>query len=557
MPVGPNSETYKGIAALISQEDQQLVVATGTGAISEISATAGTWLVIQDFNISPVPGGSTAITEDDLDRLRAKVLLTMWLRDPRTPVEFKRELLETATFAELIERLKLRLIDRHGEPIREERTARTYGEVFEDRYGTVVEDAAVEKKEQNSVIALTFYSSQGSIVQAPGTTQLGSANDLTSFTTELRPNLVTPISSFFTKTLDNAKGTSPSTGIRKGESSNESKTMTHLMIRARFPTIERERKDQDEGRQLGYFELPITVEPLSVVNLPFLSSSEHPLERLAAFRVGMNFDALQPNKIRKKLHWLEPNVLEGTVSPDVFETATTRYLMNRKIIDDSPGQDAAMGPRYRQRFIVEVRSLLEYDPDFFDSPNIALRNMYQWNSPERIIVALNNSPGRFALERLMLMIDELGEKLVPDHYAERFLARSPKSIGGHHLEYLTEDEVRVLRRDVANHFMRMSEAYGDAFLEAVSLIVGSGTYRSDDDDVLQAGLLRGYHDLVIFDRSGETEVKSAAFNHAHEQFMTLKGGGIPGKLFESSLEDIEDLEPADRAFVIRGTEIVE
>ena len=117
--------------------------------------------------------------------------------------------------------------------------------------------------------------------------------------------------------------------------------------------------------------------------------------------------------------------------------------------------------------------------------------------------------------------------------------------------------MRVLRRDVANHFMRMSEAYGDAFLEAVSLIVGSGTYRSDDDDVLQAGLLRGYHDLVIFDRSGETEVKSAAFNHAHEQFMTLKGGGIPGKLFESSLEDIEDLEPADRAFVIRGTEIVE
>ena len=56
VPVGPKTKTFEGIAALISQENQQLVVATGTGAISELSATAGTWLVIKDFEITPHTG---------------------------------------------------------------------------------------------------------------------------------------------------------------------------------------------------------------------------------------------------------------------------------------------------------------------------------------------------------------------------------------------------------------------------------------------------------------------------------------------------------------------
>lgn len=558
VPVGPDTATYKGIAALISQQDEQLVVATGTGAISEISATAGTWLIIQDFEIAPIPGSSTALTEQELLAIEDRVLLTMWLRDPRTPVDLKQQYLETDTREQLHTMLTDRLELIAPDPIREERSARTYAEVYEERYDLVHESASAEKKEKNSVIALTFYSSQGNIVQTPGTTQLGSANDLTSFTTELRPNIVTPISSFLTKTYDGARGTSPLTGVRKGESNSQEKTMTHLVIRSRFPTIERERADRDEGRFLGYFELPIGREPLSQVDLPFLSSSEHPLERLASFRVGAMFDALQQDKIRNRFELLNPNILEGRVPPEVWKSASTRLMMNRKILSDSPGVEATLVPKFRKRFIVEVRSLLEYDPDFYEAPNSALRNMSQWNDADRIVLALNNSVGKFALKRLMAIIDELGEILVPDEYAEEYLAKThPCFLCGHKLGYLTDEELQIVRRDAANHYLRFGEIYGDAFMEAVSQIFGLGTYRATSNRALLAGPFRAYRDLVVFDRGGRAMAAGDLPEEAHYQFMLLKNGGYQGELFEPSFLTIEDMTKTDRQFVIHGDEIVE
>src|SRR5690606_25672090 len=133
-----------------------------------------------------------------------------------------------------------------GSTIRAGIDSRTYGAAFDRRYEEAVEGAVVRKKEENSVITLTFYSSQGNIIQSPGATQLGSANDLTALTTELRPNMVTPISSFVLKSLENTDSNSPLTGLNKGESSDESKTMAHLLVRTRFPTTERERNDVEE-----------------------------------------------------------------------------------------------------------------------------------------------------------------------------------------------------------------------------------------------------------------------------------------------------------------------
>lgn len=558
VPVGPESNTYEGIAALISQEDQQLIVATGTGAISQIDATAGTWLVIKDFEISPIPGSSTAMTDEELSVIEDKLLLTIWLRDPRTPVSLKRKMLEAPSRDELHDLLHARLEEMAKESIREPRIARKYSEVFEERHDVVLEDSVAEKKEKNSVITLTFYSSQGNIIQAPGSTQLGSANDLTSFTTELGPNKVTPLSSFMTKTLDDARGSSPTTGVRKGESTEKTKTMTHLVVRARFPTIDRERQDLEEGRQLGYFKLPIKREPNSNVHLPFLSSSEHPLERLATFRVGMMFEALREDSIRDPFKLFNPNVLEGKVSPQVWESATTRLLLNRKIISDSPGNDATLAPRYHLRFVAEVRSLLEYDSDFFDAPNFALRNMVQWNDPDRIVLALNNSPDRFALERLIDMIDELGEILVPYDYVEQHLAKTRKQfLAGHKLEFLESDEVQKVRRDAANHFLRFGEAYGDAFLEAVSIILDLGTYRALENAPFEAGPLRSYRDLVIFDRGGRTIADGPRLDEAHEQFKLLRSGGYKGKLFQPSMLTLEDMDPQHRTFVIHGTDAIQ
>jgi hypothetical protein len=557
VPVGPDTLTFEGIAALISQEDQQLVVATGTGAISEISATAGTWLVIQDFMINPIPGSSTTLLEKEKKMVKSKVLLTMFLRSPNVPAVIKRELLGAPTRQELWDLFDKYYDEYDDQQIRAGRGAQTFADVFERRRKVAIEDAAVNKKERNSVITLSFYSSQGNIIQQPGTTQLGSANDLTSFTTQLRPNHVTPISSFFTKSGSGAKGSSPLTGIAKGESTNKEKVMTHLVIRARFPTIERERQDRQEGRHLGYFELPMNRKPASNVDLPFLSSSEHPLERLSKLRIGLMFDALQEDRVKEPLELINPNSLTGKVPRNVYETAMTRLLMNRKIISDSPGSEATLTPLYRKRFITEVRSLLEYDKDFFAAPNLALRNMKQWNTPERIVLALNNCPDKFALQQLIEMIDDLGRQLVPEDYAENYLAISPPSWFGHKVYPLTHQQLKTLRRDVANHYMRIHEIYGDAFLEAVSTILHLGTYQPEDREQLKDGPFRGYHNLVVFDRGGNVMADEDLFVEAHEQFLLLKEGGREGKLFEPSFETIQDMPDECQQLVTRGQEILE
>lgn len=558
VPVGPDTKTFNGIAALVSQENQQLVVATGTGAISEISATAGTWLIIQDFSVQPLPGASTTLTEEEADLLRTRVLLTIFLRDPMTPIEFKEAVLDLRELDDLYAMLNDRLKVCGDQRIHAGRRAKTYGQIFDQRIAESREDAALEKREHNSVINLNFYSSQGNIIQTPGTTQLGDANDLTSFTTELRPNMVTPISSFFTKSGSGATGTSVLLGISKGESSTEEKSMTHLVIRARFPTIERERKDLEEGRHLGYFKLPIGREPQSTTDLPFLSSSEHPLERLARLRVGLMFDALQEDKIRKPLSLINPNMLQGTVSENAWETATTRLLINRKLISDSPNSEPSLGSTYREKFILEVRSLLEYDEDFYASPNFALRHMDQWNDPDRLILALENAPQKFAYQRLIRMIDELGRELVPDEYAETYLAVSATDFWGRHtLRPLGPDELQVIRRDAANHYLRYQEAYGDAFHEAISQMLDLGTYQARSNSELLKGPFRGYHDLVMFDRGSPGMIDQEVVDAALSDFQVLKLGGRSDGLFGPSLKTVEDLPASFREFVVRGRDVLQ
>jgi hypothetical protein len=557
VPVGPETRSFEGIAALISQENQEIVVATATGAISTLQATAGTWLVIQDFRIEPLPGSSTTLTAEELSDLGDRVLLTMFLRDPLVEVETKSRLVEAGNREDLRTLLGMVYAEQQGRPVRPGWKARTYAEVYNQRVRDAAEDAGIEKKERNSKIIMTFYSSQGNIIQQPGVTALGDANDLTSFTTELRPNVVTPISSFFTKTASGATGSSPLTGISKGEQSSEEKTMTHLVVRARFPTMERERKDREEGRHLGYFDLPLGRRPQSMVDLPFMSSSDHPLERLSHLRVGMMFDALQQDRVQSPFELINPNSLRGTVSRRVWETATTRLLMNRKIISESPAVEQALATEFRQRFIIEVRSLLEYDEDFFAAPNMALRNMAQWNNPDRIVLALNNSNNRFPLHRLIGMIDELGERLVTDAYAEDYLGVSPSNLLGHYRVHpLSPEELKALRRDVANHYMRYQEIYGDAFLEAVSDILQLGTYRASRHAQLLEGPFRGYHDLVVFDHSGHALAASAVAQDAHEEFLIIKRGGIPGGMWGGSLRHLGDMYPDYRRFVVRGREVL-
>jgi len=557
VPVGPDTRTFEGIAALISQENRDVVITNDQGALVQLTATAGTWLIIQDFEIEPLPGSSTALTMDERKQIEQRVLLMMFLRDPLVDVEDKLRLVEAQRreeFEGFLEELYRHHKDR---PVVPGRTARTYEDVFESRREMALEDAAVEKKEKNSKIKLTFYSSQGNIIQQLGVTNLGDANDLTSFTTELRPNVVTPISSFFTKSTSGAKGVSPLTGIAKGEQSSDEKTMAHLLVRARFPTQERERHDLQEGRYIGYFDLPFDKTPHSTVNLPFLSSSEHPLRRLAQLRVGIMFDALRLDRVRKPLELVNPNSLMGAVPQDVWETAMTRLLLNRKIISDSGRANQALETEVRQRFIIEVRSLLEFDEDFFNAPNVALRNMDHWNNPDRIILALKSSPRRFALKRLTALLDDLGGKLVSHEYAEHYLARSPKSLWLRHKLYpLTDKELKTLRRDVANHYLRFQEVYGDAFMEAVSVLMNLGTYRADSRSDLERTPFRSYRDLVVFDRLTEDLANGEPYQAAHDQFMLLKQGGYKGELFQKSFQHLEDLAPAHRKYVTRGVEIL-
>lgn len=555
VPVGPQSKTYNGIAALISQEDQQLIVATGTGAISQISATAGTWLVIEDFQISPIPGSSTALTEEELRTIDNRVALTMMLRDPNLDVETKRRLMRIESSEALHAALEAQIAQFGNKPATASRSQRTYAQIFDKRRRATVEDAAVEKKEKNSSISLNFFSSQGNIVQQPGSTQLGSANDLTSFTTELKPNNVTPISSFLTKSGSSAQGSSPLTGIAKGERTDQTKTMTHLLIRARFPTSEREQRDLVEGRHMGYFSLPLSKESSSKTEVPMLSSSEHPLDRLAKLRIGLMFETLQPDRVRDNTVFLNPNKFPGSVPRDVFEAATTRLLMARKLITDSPGRDKAIAADYVERFKLSVRSLLEYDEDFFDAPNLALQNLSQWNDPDAVAVALNASPGRFALQNLVEMLDDLGERLIPQDYADNYLARAEKEfLGPTRLYNLTFEELRALRRDVAAHLLRFENAYGDAFLEGVSAVLQLGSYRLDKAEMVEESFLKGRTRLAIFNQGGELAAAPERVEAAHADFLLLKRGGYKGRLFERSFLGVNDMSDAHRQFVIVGTE---
>jgi hypothetical protein len=554
VPVGPQTKTFEGIAALISQENRELVISQ-EGSLVQLSATAGTWLVIQDFTIEPTPGSSTSLTSDELRLIEDRVLLTMFLRDTTMDVSRKCELVEAKNGEILHQKLRdLYELYQHRH-IRSGQSARTYEAVYNHRRRETVDDSTVEKKEENSRINLSFYSSQGNINQQAGVTSLGDSNDLTSFTTELMPNVVTPISSYFTKSANGAKGSSPLSGKSKGESSYEEKNMAHLVVRARFPTVERERSDLQEGRYMGYFDLPLGKKPYSDVDLPFLSSSDHPLTRLSKYRFGLIFPSLQDERVRRPYSFSRPNTLAGDISARVWETATTRLLMNRMIITDSPGSEQDLEALYRQRFKIEVRSLLEYDEDFFAAPKIALRNMEHWNDPDRIVFALKNSANNFPLCRLMEMIDELGEKLVPREYADNYLGYSTRNFwGDHELRPLTEKQLQDLRRDVANHYLRLMEVYGDAFLEAVSILLDLNTYRGTEYEELTCGPFRGYRDLVIFDQSTLSDPDLA--QSALEEFLLLKAGGYKGKLFESSLLTLEDMKKEHSRFVFRGTNII-
>lgn len=558
VPVGPNTRTYKGIAALISQENQQLIVATGTGAISEIKATAGTWLVIEDFVISPIPGSSTTLTREEKDAIRARIMLTMLLRDPFLSTEEKRRILAAGSIEQLAVRMDESYRENQYRSLRPGEGARTFGSLFEERLNSTLADEEFEKKEGNSNITLTFFSSQGNIIQSPGSTQLGDANDLTSFTTVLRPNLVTPISSFFTKSGNGLTGGSILTGMDRGERANTEKSMTHLVIRARFPTSFRERADREEGRFLGYFNLPIQREPSFDVDVPFLSSSEHPSERLAKLRVGLMFEVLDASRVKKPLDNANPNRFPGDVPRKAWETAVSRFLLIQKIISDAGGATDGIAIDYVSRFVTEVRALLEYDEDFFNSPNVALRNMGHWNDPDRVALALNNSPGRFALVRLVEMLDELGYKLLPDHYVYQFLAVSPPSgMKARKIYPLSTEQIIDLRRDVAAHYLRFQAAYGDAVLEAIFSILKLGTYRSKDPKTLEASLFRGYRDLVAFDNSGARVSDPDRFRAAHDDFLLLKRGGYRGKMFEKSMLSLEDLRPHYRSLIYRGPDILD
>lgn len=581
VPVGPTGGSVSGIAALIAQRDQVIVVASGTGALSTIEAKAGTWLIIQDFDIAAQPGASTTLSEDERRDVDHRVLMTMYLRDPQTvnlpdpdtvdlpeatamrlgelrdkEPQAKHAIVQARTSDDLQVLLESLHAVSRDRPIRPGLHVPTYQQVFERRRAIALAHANTEKRERNSKITLSFYSSQGDII-SQGVTALGSSNELTSFQTEVRPNVVTPISSFLTKDSSGAKGSSPLTGVAKGEQSSESKNMTHLVIRVRFPTVERERLDSQEGRFVGYFDLPLERHPHSDVDLPFLSSSEHPLKRLSKLRVGLMFAVLQRNRVRKPFELINPNQLQGSVTLAMWETATTRLLMLRKIISDSVHADQALAAEYEQRFEIEVRSLLEYDEDFFNLPNIAMRNTAQWNNRDRILVALNNSTGKFALRRLVDMIDELGEHLVTQEYAVRHLAMSHRSLWGRHrIRPVTDDELATLRRDVASHYLRLNETYGDQFLEAVSFILGLGSYNVRTHKELLESPFRGYRDVVVFDAHEGEIANPDVHRDALDLFTHLRNGGRKGKLGKPSMLCIEDMPPEYRRMVARGREIL-
>ena len=144
----------------------------------------------------------------------------------------------------------------------------------------------------------------------------------------------------------------------------------------------------------------------------------------------MLFPSLDETRIRKTKSIFNPQRIVGDLPKHVWETCMTRMLMNQRIATNSPTANQAIASVYRQRFITEVRSLLEYDEDLYEAPNIALRNMASWNDAHRIVLALRNSAEQFALQRLVKMIDELGEILVPQIFIDTYLATAPPGSWG-------------------------------------------------------------------------------------------------------------------------------
>jgi len=104
---------------------------------------------------------------------------------------------------------------------------------------------------------------------------------------------------------------------------------------------------------------------------------------------------------------------------------------------------------------------------------------------------------------------------------------------------------------ISTHFLRFQEAYGNAFLEAVSRMLNLGTYRPASKEDMLRYFLRGYHDLVVLSLDSHSLVEPEVFEAAKEGFELLKNGGEKGGLFEPSLLTIEDLEPEYRRLVIR------
>ena len=121
---------------------------------------------------------------------------------------------------------------------------------------------------------------------------------------------------------------------------------------------------------------------------------------------------------------------------------------------------------------------------------------------------------------------------------------------------LSWEEIQTLRRDVAAHYLRFQEAYGDAFLEAVSSVLHLGTYRSKSVSDVIAGPLRGYRDLVVFDQSGSIVSNPKLYEEAHGQFLFLKAGGYKGRLFEKSTVALKHLPDDQRSVIYRGRDIL-
>ena len=102
---------------------------------------------------------------------------------------------------------------------------------------------------------------------------------------------------------------------------------------------------------------------------------------------------------------------------------------------------------------------------------------------------------------------------------------------------------------MANHYLRLNETYGDQFLEAVSFLLGLGSYNVRSNKELLESPFRGYRDVVVFD-AHEGEIANADLHFdALDVFTHLRNGGRKGKLGKPSMLCIEDMPPEYRRMV--------